>query len=80
MADDFEQYLAHLFGTTPEQEHAVHRQRQAEAARMREQFPNGCGLCGEPADAEMGEFWQPEQNTSVVAHAQCGIDAGLEIA
>lgn len=43
-----------------------------------------CQLCGEPADGEMGEFGLPEGQTdpdgtvSVVAHAQCGLDAGLE--
>lgn len=45
-----------------------------------------CQICGEPADGEMGEFGLPDGQTdpdgavSVVAHAQCGLDAGLEIA
>lgn len=39
-----------------------------------------CDICGEPADAEMGEFWDHNKDTSVVAHAQCGLDAGLELA
>lgn len=54
--------------------------KDRQAAENRRQWPNGCELCGEPADDEMGEFWQPEQENSVIAHAQCGIDAGLEIA
>ncbi|WP_433242470.1 hypothetical protein [Actinomadura nitritigenes] len=49
-----------------------------------------CGLCGEPfkldadgfpsseAGEEVGEFGTAEG--SVVAHAQCGLDAGLAIA
>lgn len=66
---------------------------------MREEYPNGCGLCGERAGAEMGEFWLDEEQHarikhthisgdeedsrsehSVIAHAQCGIDAELEMA
>ncbi len=51
-----------------------------------------CGLCGESIpeepnmpgmarfDVEMGEFWNPETQDSVVAHASCGLDAGLETA
>lgn len=42
-----------------------------------------CGICGEPADNEMGEFFTPDwpdDKPSVIAHAQCGIDAGLELA
>ena len=39
-----------------------------------------CDLCGEGVDAEMGEFWNMEQEESVYAHAQCGIDAGLDLA
>lgn len=45
-----------------------------------------CQICGEPADGEMGEFGTPigtttpEGSVSLVAHAQCGLDAGLEIA
>jgi hypothetical protein len=48
------------------------------AAMNQEAFPDGCELCGEPADAEMAEFWNGERG--VVAHAQCGIDAGMELA
>jgi hypothetical protein len=47
--------------------------------RNREEHPNGCGLCGEPAGAEMGEFAK-EDGGHVIAHAQCGIDAGLGMA
>ena len=42
-----------------------------------------CEICGEPADNEMGEIYSPEwpdDKPSVIAHAQCGIDAGLEVA
>lgn len=45
-----------------------------------------CQICGEPADGEMGEFALPKGKTapdgtvSVVAHGQCGLDHGLEIA
>lgn len=50
-----------------------------------------CQICGEPGDDEMGEFWvEPDpanplpppndKGYSVVAHGQCGIDHGLEIA
>lgn len=44
-----------------------------------------CQICGEPGDLEMGEFSLPEPDPqdgslSVVAHAQCGLDHGLEIA
>lgn len=48
-----------------------------------------CQICGEPADDEMGEFWvEPDPATpppgsdgySVIAHAQCGLDHGLETA
>jgi hypothetical protein len=37
-----------------------------------------CELCGEPIDDEMGEFTKGD--TSVIAHGQCGIDAGLDMA
>jgi hypothetical protein len=53
----------------------------------REQWPEGCQLCVEPAGAEMGEFYDPKRDDGkrpfsghVIAHAQCGIDAGLEMA
>jgi hypothetical protein len=47
-----------------------------------------CQICGEPADTEMGEFTLPHahpnggtsDHRSVVAHAQCGEDHGLELA
>lgn len=47
-----------------------------------------CQLCGEPADDEMGEFTLPEPHPngnledkrSVIAHGQCGLDHGLELA
>jgi hypothetical protein len=41
-----------------------------------------CGICGEAADPNeaMGEFHDPAKpdERSQIAHAQCGIDAGLE--
>lgn len=49
-----------------------------------------CQLCGEPADDEMGEFSLPvnpfdhdyltKDYPTVVAHGQCGLDHGLEMA
>jgi hypothetical protein len=42
--------------------------------------PENCELCGEPLDAETGEFWDEAADDGVVAHAQCGIDAGLPLA
>lgn len=39
-----------------------------------------CSLCGEDADAEMGEFWDEAKDEGVYAHAQCGLDAGLRLA
>lgn len=45
-----------------------------------------CDICGEPYDvndgraslSDIGEFWDPEIDDSLIAHAQCGISAGLE--
>lgn len=50
--------------------------------------PTECGLCGESLEMdrhgmyreEVGEFWDETKNTSVVAHAQCGLDAELPLA
>lgn len=39
-----------------------------------------CELCGEDADGEMGEFTGGPLGVRVVAHAQCGLDAGLPLA
>lgn len=42
-----------------------------------------CDLCGEPYSYlhdEVGEFWDKDADDSVIAHAQCGIDHGLELA
>jgi len=49
-----------------------------------------CQICGEDADDEMGEFTLPHPVNSievhgkvlhtVVAHGQCGLDHGLEMA
>jgi len=50
------------------------------ANRMRQEFPDGCELCGESADAEMGEFWDKGLERGIIAHAQCGIDAQMELA
>jgi hypothetical protein len=46
----------------------------------RDQFPDGCAFCGEPADHEMGEWWDEATGTSKIGHAQCGIDSGLPMA
>lgn len=37
-----------------------------------------CELCGEDADDDTGQFIQ--DGKTIVAHGQCGIDAGLEFA
>jgi len=42
--------------------------------------PIDCELCGEPVDDETGEFWDGIQERGVVAHAQCGEDAGFRLA
>lgn len=47
-----------------------------------------CDLCGEPIKIdqyghfkdEVGEFWDERRDDSVIAHAQCGLDAKLEMA
>lgn len=39
-----------------------------------------CELCGEAPDFEMAEFWDKIKSEGVVAHAQCGLDAGLTLA
>lgn len=39
-----------------------------------------CGICGEGADGEMGEFWDKAKGDSVIAHAQCGLGRGLPMA
>lgn len=70
-------------GTEPrpwwQNEYAMRRQA---AAMNRELMPDGCGFCGEPADAEMGEWWDPAakggQGDSIIGHAQCGEDSGLD--
>jgi hypothetical protein len=49
-------------------------------AMYREQFPDGCEFCGEPADAEMGEWWDEAAGRSKVGHSQCGLDSGLPMA
>lgn len=61
---------------------------QPETGALTDGMKGDCDICGEPYDQtssrpsmnEVGEFWDPEKNDSVVAHAQCGIDAGLELA
>jgi hypothetical protein len=64
--------MSHCTGD-PSNEPAWLRAQDQAAAMFQEQFPDGCGLCGEPLDHETGEFWQPDKGESVVAHAQCGI-------
>lgn len=41
-----------------------------------------CMLCDEGNDPGegLGEFWDAKQSRSIVAHEQCGIDAGLPLA
>lgn len=49
-----------------------------------EQVVAVCDLCEEPEDDPVGdplaEFWDPDVEASVVAHGQCGLDRGLELA
>ena len=50
--------------------------------------PVECGLCGEEIETdewgsyaeEAGEFWDESKGDSVLAHAQCGLDAGMGLA
>lgn len=42
--------------------------------------PLHCELCGEPEDDETGQFWDAVGRRTVVAHAQCGVDAGYNLA
>lgn len=56
--------------------------------------PKACEICGEAfrfdafgwyaPNEEVGEFWEPSedetQGKSLIAHAQCGLDRGLETA
>lgn len=47
-----------------------------------------CDLCEEPIKIdkygnfkdEVGEFWDEKRDDSVIAHAQCGLDAKLPLA
>lgn len=46
-----------------------------------------CEVCGEPYQADsalsslqVGEFWDPEKNDSILAHVECGLNRGLELA
>jgi hypothetical protein len=44
-----------------------------------------CGVCGEIMDEEsmdLGEFWDPNSpdEESILAHADCGVNARLEVA
>lgn len=61
---------------------------------VKAEFCLPCDLCGEmmhddecnagtPSTKEIGEFWDEtrgEGNESVLAHGECGIAAGLELA
>lgn len=42
--------------------------------------PLHCELCGEAEDEETGTFWDAVGQRNVMAHAQCGIDAGYTLA
>lgn len=50
------------------------------AQDMQDEFPEGCGVCGEPLDHETGEFWDEVNDRGVVAHAECGIGQGWRMA
>lgn len=45
-----------------------------------------CDVCEEPGTNRLGgddvlaEFWDPDEERSIVAHGQCGTDRGLELA
>jgi hypothetical protein len=59
---------------------AAHREHVIAA-----EFKGKCDLCGEPYDCrtdEVGEFVDHKvgEAASVTAHAQCGLDANLELA
>jgi hypothetical protein len=42
--------------------------------------PLHCELCGEPEDEETGQFLDAIGQRTVVAHSQCGSDAGYVLA
>jgi hypothetical protein len=77
--DIFDQMFGEGYSQSIEEDH------QRAIRIMREEYPDGCELCGEKAGAEMGEFYDPKRDDGqgnypghVLAHAQCGLDAGLE--
>jgi hypothetical protein len=79
--DIFEQ----IFGI--EYSRRINEERRLAVLVNRGQYPKGCELCGEPAGAEMGEFYDPTRDDGrgdypghVLAHAQCGLDRELEMA
>jgi len=41
---------------------------------------DSCQLCDEDADNEMGLFITTDRTETVWAHAQCGYDAGMDLA
>jgi hypothetical protein len=49
---------------------------------MLPEFNDDCELCDEGPDDEMAEFRTADRSgaISIVAHAQCGFDRGLELA
>jgi len=40
--------------------------------------PDCCSLCGEMADAESTEYYDPQRKVSLPGHAQCILDAGFQ--
>jgi hypothetical protein len=63
---------------------------------MEDRYPDGigprrCEMCGEKLRIrggtyggtyvdEVGEFWNPDTETSLIGHAECGINAGYGLA
>jgi hypothetical protein len=39
-----------------------------------DQFLDGCGFCGEPADHEMGEWWADQEQHATVQHTHAKDD------
>lgn len=83
---DFEPEDRYLVDDTPgEGDHYYPRDLEDEVSD--DDFKGKCDLCDEPYDArsplpsrnEVGEFVAPD-GTHVIAHAQCGITSGYELA
>lgn len=77
-SDDGDFYEAELQSGTPDYPYT-------EWVEVHRAADGSCDLCGEPFSYltdEVGEFWDgdDEDGESVIAHAQCGIDHGLQLA